>query len=147
MLRRNIVKSVFSLVCILGLLAAPSGSAEVDVTPKKKKEAVQIKIFKLDSVIAPQIAALGEPKMRPGSVGVVMGVSSPSEKARLACNAGKTGRHMWESLLMVIVKVRVPTIIKDRSILDIGKQAKSMAMDCIHGTVEQLVMELGLMEN
>lgn len=97
MLRRNIVKSVFSLVYVLGLLAVPSGSAEVDVTPKKKKEAVQIKIFKLDSVIAPQIAALGEPKMRPGSVGVVMGVSSPSEKARAHVQQGFALVHaQWD---------------------------------------------------
>lgn len=97
MLPRDIFKSATSLICLLGLVAASQALAEVEVTPKKKQPAVQVKTFRIGSVIAPQVDALGEPKMYPGSVGIAMAVSSPSEKARAHVKQGFALVHaQWD---------------------------------------------------
>ena len=75
-------KVIFPLCKLLLLGSVAICTAEVDVTPTNKKVKTETKVFSINFVIAPRVAALAEPMMYPGSVGVTMGVSSPSEKAR-----------------------------------------------------------------
>ena len=90
-------KSIFPLCMFLLFGNAVTSMAEVEVTPGKNKPATEVKVFSIDSVVDPKVAALGEPKMYPGSVGVVMSVSSPSEKAREHVQQGFTLIHaQWD---------------------------------------------------
>ena len=82
MLSRISPRSITSIFIALSLGHGSLISAEVEVTPKKKDAATEVKVFSIDSVIEAKVAALGNPKMRPGSVGIQMNVSSPSKKAR-----------------------------------------------------------------
>ena len=71
---------------------------EVEVTPPKKGEpATEVKVFSINSVVAPRVAALPAPKLRPGSVGILMDVSSASEKARAHVKQGFALVHaQWD---------------------------------------------------
>ncbi|BDS08873.1 hypothetical protein NT6N_39130 [Oceaniferula spumae] len=83
----------------LGLGGGGISHAEVEVTPGKVDENKPklIKTFKVESVIAPVVMKLGEPKMRRGSVGIKMEVSSPSEKARAHVKQGFALVHaQWD---------------------------------------------------
>ena len=75
-------KVIFPLCKLLLLGSVAICTAEVDVTPTNKKVKTETKVFSINSVIAPQVTGLTEPETYPSSVGVTMGVSSPSEKAR-----------------------------------------------------------------
>ncbi len=81
MLRRFQPKYLTLLTSLL-LLNASAIFGEVEVTPPKQEATTEVKVFRIHSVIDPAVEALGEPKMRPGSVGIQMDISSPSEKAR-----------------------------------------------------------------
>ena len=86
-----------ALLATLPLMSGTGVFAEVDVTPPKKKDATEVKVFSIHSVIDPAVAALGTPKMRPGSVGIQMNVSSPSEKARAHVKQGFALVHaQWD---------------------------------------------------
>ena len=90
-------KVIFPLCKLLLLGSVAICTAEVDVTPTKKAVKTETKVFSINSVIAPQVTGLTEPETYPSSVGVTMGVSSPSEKAREHVKQGFSLIHaQWD---------------------------------------------------
>ncbi|MBK1854390.1 hypothetical protein JO972_05445 [Verrucomicrobiaceae bacterium 5K15] len=99
MIRRVSRSSTVALLASLSLSFTPYLCAEeVEVTPGKEQPAeVEKAPFKIEMVIAPRVSKMPEPKLLPGSVGIQMDVSSPSEAARAHVKQGFALVHaQWD---------------------------------------------------